>query len=437
MSFEDTIVQVSITATSATPSVPNSTTPAIYAYHTHNTDLVRTYTDLSGMVSDGFSTTEPAYLMASRIVAQNPRPPEFKVIRATDSAQQLMTFTVTDVNKNDTDGLVLTDPSGVTHAVQAVVLSGATVTSVATSLAGLTITGATLSSTGAVVTISINTTGAVWFPSDIAGGTFQDTTPITTTTPATDLAAAILVDNDWYGLSIEREAPAYISNVGDWVESNKKIFAYHTTDDDARASGGGIFNTMKTATYKRSYGEWTGTPIDFPALGLMAKALTQNPGTWSWALKEIDGAAYDILTSTQTTNIANKNGNFYISTANTPITFEGKSAQGQYMDLTQFLDALSSDIQFRIFNMLVNNPKVPMTQPGIAQVANQVRSSLASFVQSGALSNDNGFEPQVSFPNIGDVSPSDKQTRTLRGITFTAYYSGGIHKVIIQGVVNV
>jgi hypothetical protein len=80
---------------------------------------------------------------------------------------------------------------------------------------------------------------------------------------------------------------------------------------------------------------------------------------------------------------------------------------------------------------------VPYTQPGIAQVANQVRASLQSFVNTGALSNDSGFQPAVAFPQIGDVNPSDKQNRILRGITFTATYSGGIHKVIIQGVVNI
>ena len=65
----DQIVNVQITAQSNAPSRESFGVPAILAYHTHNTDLIRTYNDLAGMVSDGFSSNEPAYLMATAIVS--------------------------------------------------------------------------------------------------------------------------------------------------------------------------------------------------------------------------------------------------------------------------------------------------------------------------------------------------------------------------------
>src|ERR1700690_4369407 len=109
----DNIVNVSITVTSAAPTRGNFGTPAIYAYHTHNTDKIRTYFDTAGMVADGFATTEPAYLMASSILEQSPHSPTFKVIRGSVANVQRFTFQVTDSNVGDKIGLTVTDPLGV------------------------------------------------------------------------------------------------------------------------------------------------------------------------------------------------------------------------------------------------------------------------------------------------------------------------------------
>ena len=88
-------VTVNITATGTSPSRKNFGTPLVLAYHTHFTDKVRIYTSLSGMITDGFSTTEPGYLLAQACFQQNPTVPESSVGRGTTAVQQTFTFTVT------------------------------------------------------------------------------------------------------------------------------------------------------------------------------------------------------------------------------------------------------------------------------------------------------------------------------------------------------
>jgi hypothetical protein len=169
----------------------------------------------------------------------------------------------------------------------------------------------------------------------------------------------------------------------------------------------------------------------------MAQRFTADPGSDTWAFKTIAGASVDALTPTQQTNITANNGNFYINMSGVNITFDGRAASGLFIDLTRGVDALSADIQNRVATLLVRLPKLPYTRAGIATVGGEVAASLQAFVNTGFISNDAGFEAQVTVPDLADVSSSDKATRTLRNVKFNAYATGGIHKVLIQGVVNV
>lgn len=437
MSFLDTIVNVSITATSATPTKANFGTPAVIAYHTHNTDKIRTYFDLAGMVSDGFSTTEPAYLMAQSICEQNPRPPTFKVIRGTTAVAQSMTFVVTDSTKGDTVGLTLTDTTGTDRTLSTTVTSGESVTSIATAIAALAsaVTGLTASATTSTVTIAVGSAGAIWYPSDIAGGNFSDNTA--SASISTDLAAAVLVDSDWYGISGAWIDATNITSIAGWTEANTRVHAYTSADSANLAASSGVFYTLKSASYARSYGQYSGSPISYGATGLMAQRLTANPGSDTWAYKTIAGTEVDSLTPTQTTNITNDNGNFYITIAGVNSTYDGRAASGLYVDITRGIDALAAEIQNRVFTLLVTLPKLPYTRAGIAMVGGEIGAAIQSFIPTGFISNDIGFQPVVSVPDLADVSTSDKQNRLLKNVTFTCYAQGAIQKVQIQGVVNI
>jgi hypothetical protein len=440
MAFVDTIVNVSISATSATPTVQNSSTPAVLAYHTHNTDQIRTYNDLDGMVSDGFSIYEPAYLAAAAICAQDPRPASFKVIRGSTSVQQTFTFQVIDHGDGQVIGLSIQSPTTGVVTDMFVTASSQTAIQVATALAALVPSGVTAASGGTdTVTFTVTTHGNIWYPSAIAHGNYVDTTA--SASVATDLDAAFLVDNDWYGLGHTWIDATNIDAVADWVATNgKKIHAYTTADTNNVNAQTGIFNTLTGESYKRSYGQVAGYPSSaagFGALGLMAGELTADPGSSTWAFKGIPGASVDVLNPTQITNIRAKKGNFYIYADGVNRTFDGKSAQGLYMDITQGIDALSADIQLRVVTLLYNAPKVPYTRKGMAAIKGEVEAALQAAVGTGFVSDDVGFQYSVSVPALENVSTSDKQNRILRNVKFTCYAQGAIQTVFVSGVVNI
>ena len=92
MSLED-VVNVQISGDAPAITRAGFGVPLIAAYHTHNTDRVRSYTSLTAMAADGFATSEPAYQMASVIFSQQPRVPRIRVGRRATAFAQVIHLT--------------------------------------------------------------------------------------------------------------------------------------------------------------------------------------------------------------------------------------------------------------------------------------------------------------------------------------------------------
>ena len=141
----DQIVPVTITATSATPQVGNFGTPALLAYHTYNPFPSRTYFGLSGLLSDGFSSAEPAYLMASALMSQNPTVTSFQVIRGTSAQTWTAHFGVVDTAVGESIGFTLLTAYKPQTVTLTITTDGAPGTGVFSfTVNGTTITGVTI-----------------------------------------------------------------------------------------------------------------------------------------------------------------------------------------------------------------------------------------------------------------------------------------------------
>jgi len=435
MSFLDTVVTVNVTATSATPTLPGFGIPAILAYHTHWTDRIRTYTDLAGMTADGFTTTEPAYLMAQSIVQQSPRPTTFKVIRGTTSVVQTWTFTVTDNTDGHSVGQTVTSPTGVVTACYHTV-AGETTAQVATAVAALidAIVGVGAAAVGSVVTVTADVSGTIWYSSLVSGGNFADTSP--TVNPATDLDATILIDATWYGISGAWLGATNILLIAAWAETNKRLHGFTTMDSDNLVADSGVIEACQDLSYKYSYGLFSLVPRTYGATGWLGGQLTAVPGSNTWAYKQIAGTSVDALTPTQETNLTANGGNFYITMAGVNVTFDGRTASGQYIDITVGIDSLSQKIQLRVATLLTTMPKLPFTRAGISLVRGAIMAALQDSIRDNFLSNDAGFEPSITIPDLATISPADKADRLLRTVNFSCTAQGAIHKVRINGVVT-
>jgi hypothetical protein len=140
------------------------------------------------------------------------------------------------------------------------------------------------------------------------------------------------------------------------------------------------------------------------------------------------------MTATHRNNITARNGNSYESVAGVNLTFQGKTGDGNFLDVKRGLDWLQDDMSKSVFGALAGASKIPYTDPGIAVIEAQVRGSLKRATDRQILSQDPPFV--VTVPIAAAVPAADKASRTLNNVKFTATLAGAVHSAVIQGVVS-
>ncbi len=348
-----------------------------------------------------------------------------------------MTLTVTDNVQGDKVGCIFQRPDGTTATAYVTVGSGQTTAQVATALATLIggIPGLSAVAATSTVTVTVTNPGDLWYALSVLGATFADTT--VTANPGADLDAALAVDNGWYGISGVWLSSANITAIAAWAETNKRLHGYTTADGANLSPASGVMNTLKGSNYKYTFGIYSASPNTYSAAGWLSSQLVAVPGSNNWAYKQIAGTTADNLSVTQQGNVTGNNGNFYVSLAGVPVTFDGRTASGQFIDLTVGIDSLTQKIQLRVATLLTTLPKLEYTRAGLSLVRGAVMAALQDSVSDGFLSNDSGFQPVVSIPDLSSIAPADKASRVLRSVTFVAYARGAINKIQINGTVNI
>lgn len=255
------------------------------------------------------------------------------------------------------------------------------------------------------------------------------------------LNAIVAENNSWYGLVITSRTQADVEAVALWAETVSKYFMTASADTGilSAASTTDVAYVLEAAAYDRSKAFYhpaaDGTTTDpFPEAALFGVILPTTPGSVTWANKTLSGVAVTVLTTTQSTAAQDKNCETYETIGGVNITRQGKSASGEFSDVMRFSDWVEARMEEQIFGKLVNLPKVPFTDAGIAVVTAEMRSVLNQGIANGGIDPVQGYV--ISAPKAADISSNDKALRNLTGITFTAYLAGAIHKTTINGVVT-
>lgn len=264
------------------------------------------------------------------------------------------------------------------------------------------------------------------------------------------LNAIAAYDNDWYGLVFGDRTKADQLLVAAWAETNKKICALGSADADIVDVAVGSDTTtlaysLKNSSYARSFCFYlSNAATQGPDAAILGKVLPFDPGSYTAKFKTLAGISADALTTTQETNALNKNAMIYTEVGGVNITQDGKVAEGEWIDTIIFIDWLESRIRESVYGLLVSQKKVPYDDSGISAVVGQIQVPLDQAIANGALTaierdrDGNvigGYE--IRAPLARNVSSSDKNNRILNDVEFTAYLSGAIHAVTIQGVVTV
>jgi len=261
------------------------------------------------------------------------------------------------------------------------------------------------------------------------------------TTLATDLGNISNENNSWYALITFYNSEPCVKAAAAYIETVKKLYLPLICDSEtvtlasAGTGNSDCVDDLKFLGYKRTAVVYHPSPASMLASAWLGTRLPYTPGSETWKFASPAGVSAYTLTSTHKTNLRAKNANTIESLGGTNRMWEGKTASGQFIDVTRGLDWLEDDMQVAVYNALAGALKVPYTDQGIALIENAVRGSLERAVQNGLLANDPA--PVVVVPKASAVATTDKSARTLPDVKFSGTLAGAVHKVIVTGVVSV
>lgn len=433
------IVEVTITVQDSIPSVANFGSIAVFAYHTNYVGF-RTYnaspSGLAAMVTDGFATNDPAYLAVSAIAAQNPGVPQVKVFARTAENQQQIDLDFTSQGEGFVHTFDVSNGGSFTtcsYTEQA----GDTDTDIATALHTEANAVDGVSSTdNADGTISLsptNTGERVYLKNIVRQITVDDASADAGID--TDLTAAVVEDPDFFGVILDSNCASEIEAAASWCESNKKMLLGNCMDSDIVGSGSAdVASALSSSSYHFSAVMFSRDPQGYGNAALMSRQFSRSPGSSTWAFKTLSGVQADALTATELNNARGKNALTYVNTKGIKHTFDGKAASGRFLDVTRGIEWLHANLEADVFTVIANAEKIPYTNLGVSQIEAVVRKRLS------IAQNTNGLLAPgwtVSVPNVADVSTTDKGNRLLPDVEFSAELAGAVHKVQIDGSVQV
>ncbi|MBI5543607.1 MAG: DUF3383 family protein, partial [Deltaproteobacteria bacterium] len=495
----DDVVNITLTTEAAQVSRAGFGTMLILGSSNRFSDLTRSYQSTAAMLADGFLADDPEYVAAQVAFAQNPCPTSVKVGRRTHLPAQ--SWRVTPTARNSTVYKLVVD--GVEAAFTSD--SSATVAEIVTGLKSavdaLAPAAWVISTAYAVGAKRKNDTNKVYecitagtsagsggptgTSQDITDGTchWRYVTSVLSTTDngtsldlvdpiagewhrlapndlnllqvvqshadagiATDLAAIVLFDPDWYGLVLTTGSPAEVAACAAWVESAKKLYMTQSQDSAIVSSAtSDIATTLKASAYART-APWfhpdNGVFIDAAIFGA---CLPLDPGSETWAYHTLASVPVVALTPSQqnyatgTAAAAYGDGkacNIYVTIGGVSCTWGGLVSAREFIDKVRGCDWYRSDMQANIFERVVAasnaGRKLPFTDEGILVIKAAMGLTNAAALERGFLSSSPA--PYVTAPRASAVTSANKQARRLTDVKAGGVIAGAIHEIAITAV---
>lgn len=434
----DSIVSVSITADSKTPSRAGFGVPLLLSYHAVFTDQYKLYSSLAEMTADGFTTYDHAYRMAAAVFRADPTVPTVVVGRLPSAPSFSTRLTITSAVQGQHVKVTVIDPTtGTAYPIDYTIGAAETTTTVATAVEALieAVTGVASVASTNTIDVTPAAAGKKVFMYDLTNCTQVELTA--DAAYDTELASLQLVNDDWYFILIDSNSQANVNDVAAFALASQKMF-FVTTESGAELDGTGTLgSTLKAAGNDHVVILYSPNAHEFAAGTWVGVGAPQTPGSITWNLLTLPGVTAKSLTTTQKSNLETDNENHYQTVAGINVTRQGVTVAGEFVDVVHGIDALTMRIKEDVFGLLANN-RVPFTQKGLDLVHSTILAALRAFEgteeQPGLIAVGTS---EVIMPALSSISAGDKAARRLTGIRFSGTLAGAIHYVEIRGTLSV
>ena len=243
---------------------------------------------------------------------------------------------------------------------------------------------------------------------------------------ATTIAA--LVDKGWRQLVVVGSpALAEVKEIADYIETTNKLYFATVSELDT---------TFESGTYDRTV-VFVHATVDAVA-ALVGEAAGRDAGSFTYKNLILKGIPAEDYTDAEISAIHDKGGITFVTKAGDNVTTEGKALSGEYIDVTDCIDYVIQQIEYRLQKVLNNSAKVPYDNRGIALLESAVLTVLQDAFNNGiiAATDDGAGDYSVSFATRSETSEDDRVARYYPYGNFKFALAGAIHTVEVTGEIT-
>lgn len=399
---------------------------------------VNTYRNLQGLLED-FRDDEPTYVAISKALAQVPSASTIKVGRR-DADVQIVIDDV--VNEAEVYSFVVGDEDGM-YELAYTAQSADTAADVASALKSL-LDGSPIASR-----ITSSTSGSEINISNVAGEDYIVRTPknvsivmIPQGTAATTMAAIDDEDADYYFITCEDHDETFVLAMADYVSTQEKLFFTSSSDvlslNTYNDQSTDVLAKLKQGNYQRVAPVWhQDADSNYIECGYYGANATYAPDEVAVVWDGLQLATFETskqangrqIKASQQMALDQRNASYVIRTLSGDRILGGKTSDGTWIDELHIRDCMAARVREAMSQLFMNQKgsKVNAGDDGRTMVENVLTSALQPFVESDALDR---FEVDMSHSVV------DFGTRTLNDVRFTAYLSGAIIRIVINGTLT-
>ena len=250
-----------------------------------------------------------------------------------------------------------------------------------------------------------------------------------------DLNDLIKDENDWYFLLCEEQGEAEVKELASWANTNDKL--YFVAPDVADVAAMVTLAGETEVDNERTVLIYHDIPGSYPDAAWVGRCTPEDPGTITWKFKTLTGIDKVELSSSDINDLHDANVNTYIRKLGVNSTSEGKTVDGEYIDVIRGQDWVEARLSQRIHNLLFTTPKVPYDNRGIAMVLSEVQAVMQQATDREIIARDNDGNGMwsVDAPDREDIDTQKIADRILPDVEFVFTLAGAIHKVEVEGTI--
>lgn len=251
---------------------------------------------------------------------------------------------------------------------------------------------------------------------------------------AVDVAISEVVSKGWRQLVLVGEGTleSYIK-AADFIETTKDKMLFVSVSYDEFAEGA----NLEGKQYDRTVILVNSTKN--AAAALVGETAGRVAGSFTYKFKTLKNVVAENLTDTQINTLHENGAIGYVNKAGDDITTEGISQSGMYIDITDSIDYVVQNIEYRIQKLLNRSAKISYDDGGISLLEAEVSTALQDAYMNGIIATKaDGITPaySVSFAPRSKTTEADRASRVYKYGSFSFELAGAIHECIVNGEVT-